>query len=100
MGLGIINGLLTATWAQNYKRPNKLTAPVSNVTDSEWHTVRLNVTKSDVTLELDDWTSDPHHHNVESFDLNDNIIYLGKKLNFYKIYVSIIYYIYLFFLIL
>ncbi|XP_016662821.1 protein eyes shut [Acyrthosiphon pisum] len=77
MGLGIINGSLTVTFAQNYKRPNKLTAPKSNITNSEWHTVRLNVTKSDITLELDDWISDPYHHNIDSFNLNDNIIYLG-----------------------
>ncbi|CAI6357340.1 unnamed protein product [Macrosiphum euphorbiae] len=77
MGLGITNGSLTVTWAQNYKRANKLTAPKSNITNSEWHTVRLNVTKSDITLELDDWISDPYHHNIDSFNLNDNIIYLG-----------------------
>lgn len=79
MGLGIINGLLTATWAQKYKIPNKLTAPLSNITNNKWHMVRLNVTKSDVTLELDDWISDPYHHNVESFNLNENIIYLGNQ---------------------
>jgi len=79
MGLGIINGLMTVTWAQSYKRPNKLTAPMSNITNSEWHTVRLNVTKSDITLELDDWISDPYRHNIDSFNLNDNIIYLGNK---------------------
>jgi len=79
MGLGIINGKLTATWAQKHKKPIKLTSPVFNITNSEWHTVRLNVTKSDVTLELDDWISDPYQHDVESFDLNNNIIYLGNK---------------------
>jgi len=79
MGLGIINGSLTVTWAQNYKRPNKLTAPKLNITNSEWHMMRLNVTKSDITLELDDWISDPHRHNIDSFNLNDNIIYLGNK---------------------
>lgn len=78
MGLGIINGLLTATWAEKYKIPNKLTAPLSNITNNEWHMVRLNVTKLDVTLELDDWVSDPYHHNIESFNLNENIIYLGN----------------------
>lgn len=77
-GLGIINGSLTVTWAQKYQKPNKLTAPISNITNSEWHTVRLNITKSDVTLELDDWISDPYHHSVESFNLNENIIYLGN----------------------
>lgn len=81
MGLGLIKEQLTVIWAQKYKRPNKLTAPVSNLTDGEWHTVRLNVTKSDVTLELDDWISDPYHHNIESFNLNDNIIYLGEYQN-------------------
>lgn len=86
LGLGIINGLLTVTWSQKYKKPNKLTAPLSNITNSDWHTVRLNVTKSDITLELDDWISDPTHHNVESFNLNNNIIYLGNK-NIYKHYV-------------
>lgn len=79
MGLGIINGLLTVTWSQKYKKPNKLVAPLSNISNSEWHTVRLNITKSDLTLELDDWISDPNHHNVESFNLNNNIIYLGNK---------------------
>ncbi|VVC30456.1 Hypothetical protein CINCED_3A008316 [Cinara cedri] len=77
IGLGIINGLLTLTWAHKYQKPIKLTAPVSNITNSEWHMVRLNVTKSDVTLELDNWISNPYHHNIESFNLNDNIIYLG-----------------------
>lgn len=70
---------MTATWAQKYKKPIKLAAPSSNVTNGEWHTVRLNVTKSDVTLELDDWISDPYYHNIESLDLNDNVIYLGKE---------------------
>lgn len=78
LGLGVLNGLLTVTWSQKYKKPNKLTAPLSNITNSEWHTVRLNITKSDVTLELDDWISDSYHHNVESFNLNNNIIYLGR----------------------
>lgn len=87
MGLGLINGKLTATWAQKYKRPNKLMASVSNLTNGEWHTVRLNVTKSDVTLEIDDWVSDPFHHNVESFNLNDNVIYLGR----YKTYTRALY---------
>lgn len=79
MGLGIINGLLTVTWAQKYKKSNQMIAPMSNITNGDWHTVRLNVTKSDVTLELDDWVSDPYHHNIESFNLNNNIIYLGNK---------------------
>jgi hypothetical protein len=78
LGLGIINGLLTATWGQKYKMPSKLIAPLSNITNNEWHMVRLNVTKLDVTLELDDWISDPYHHNIESFNLNENIIYLGN----------------------
>lgn len=77
IGLGIINGLLTATWAQKYKKPNRLTAPVSNLTNGEWHTMRLNITKSDITLELDNWTSEPYYHNVEAFSLSNNIIYLG-----------------------
>lgn len=77
MGLGIINGSLTVTWAQQYKRPNKLISSLTNITNGEWHTARLNVTKSDITLELDGWISDPHQHNVETFNLNDNIIYLG-----------------------
>jgi len=79
MGLGMINGKLTATWAQKYEKPINLTSPVLNITNSQWHTARLNVTKSHVTLELDDWISDPYQHNVESFDLNDNIIYLGNE---------------------
>lgn len=80
MGLGISNGLLTATWAQKYTKPYKLIAPVSNLTNGEWHTVRLNVTKSYVTLKLNDWTSEPYHHKVESISLNDNIIYLGDTI--------------------
>lgn len=78
LGLGIINGLLTATWAQKYKRPNKLISSLSNITNGEWHTARLNITKSDIILELDNWISDTYQHNVESFNLNDNIIYLGN----------------------
>lgn len=61
-------------------------APVSNLTNSEWHMVRLNVTKLDVTLEIDDWISDPYPHNVESFNLNDNVIYLGG----YKTYTRVL----------
>lgn len=79
LGLGIINGLLTVTWAQKYKKPNKLISSVFNITNGEWHTARLNVSKSDITLELDNWTSDIYQHNVESFNLNDNVIYLGNK---------------------
>lgn len=78
--MGITDGLLTATWAQRHKKPGTLTSPVSNnVADNGWHTARLNVTKWDVTLELDEWASDPSRHGVESFDLNDNVIYLGKQ---------------------
>lgn len=80
MGLGISNGLLMATWGKKYAKPNRLIAPVSNLTNGEWHTVRLNVTKSDLTLELDSWISEAYQHKVESFSLNDNIIYLGDKI--------------------
>ncbi|XP_050527265.1 protein eyes shut isoform X2 [Daktulosphaira vitifoliae] len=76
LGFGIVNEFLTMVWGQKNLIPLTLTTPVNNITNGEWHTVRLNVTRLEMTLEVDDWVSNSYEHNIENH-LNDNTIYLG-----------------------